>query len=346
MMPRSKSHATPANRVLGLYCLLLFSGREMSLTQLARALGTSKQSVLRGIETISLRQEVDLKSSKRGRERFYRINPPAKQGGFVLDPESLRGLMLCRDIVQNLLPKGLADELNHAIGAASFLLSEREAAPPEPSPVHALAKGAIDYTPFQGQLDALRRVMDTRRACTVRYRARLDEAVKAMTIAPLKLIVYHESFYIRARVLRSNGAPAYKKNINLLLHRIQKVDMTDISFDANALNDAALGNFGFDFDEPFTARIRFTGSASVTYIAERIWSPGQKIRKHRDGGITLGFTTTSLPETKAWVLGFGPDAQVLSPQHLREAVREAVAAMAARYEKPKPRPRSKARKER
>ena len=65
--------------------------------------------------------------------------------------------------------------------------------------------------------------------------------------------------------------------------------------------------------------IRFTKSA-VPWMLERRWHPKQKVKKHRDGGITLSFPAPALYEVKRWVLSWGAEAEVLRPKELRDEV--------------------------
>ncbi len=78
-------------------------------------------------------------------------------------------------------------------------------------------------------------------------------------------------------------------------------------------------------------RIRFDGN-QAPYIRERRWHDTQKIEDLSDGGLILELSTAALDEVKRWVLQYGEHAEVLEPEELREAVREAVRGMAGVYE--------------
>jgi proteasome accessory factor B len=72
--------------------------------------------------------------------------------------------------------------------------------------------------------------------------------------------------------------------------------------------------------ESHKIKIRFdTGAAP--YIEERQWHPEQKIRKAKDGSLTIEFDTIHLNEVKDWVLSWGPRANVLAPQALIDKVK-------------------------
>jgi predicted DNA-binding transcriptional regulator YafY len=101
----------------------------------------------------------------------------------------------------------------------------------------------------------------------------------------------------------------------------------------------------FDADEYFANRFgRFVGQAGEFYqvvikfdpdtaiwIPEREWHPKQKIRKHRDGSLTLSFPAPSLYEVKRWVLQWGAGAEVIQPEELKEEIKNELKGMKAKY---------------
>jgi predicted DNA-binding transcriptional regulator YafY len=67
------------------------------------------------------------------------------------------------------------------------------------------------------------------------------------------------------------------------------------------------------------------------YLKENIWHPSQVFKKDKDGSVVLTMEVGGLVEVLSWVLGFGRQAEVLSPAHLRRAVAEEIAATVGRY---------------
>ncbi|MBE0564684.1 MAG: hypothetical protein IH621_01900, partial [Krumholzibacteria bacterium] len=84
-------------KLISLFAKLLFTGRRYSLTELARSLGCSKQTVLRLIDDISLAYEVPISEELVGRRKYVWIE---RQG--ALEPAALltesehRTLQMCR----------------------------------------------------------------------------------------------------------------------------------------------------------------------------------------------------------------------------------------------------------
>jgi len=68
-------------------------------------------------------------------------------------------------------------------------------------------------------------------------------------------------------------------------------------------------------------------------VAERTWSPDQKIERIDDDKIRLGFSASSKVELIAWILSFGEDARVIEPDWLIEEVINKVNSTVVLYQK-------------
>jgi len=58
----------------------------------------------------------------------------------------------------------------------------------------------------------------------------------------------------------------------------------------------------------------------VRYVQEWIWAVDQEILKQEDGSIILKMKTSGWYEVKRWVLGYGPEAEVLQLLELRTKI--------------------------
>ena len=76
--------------------------------------------------------------------------------------------------------------------------------------------------------------------------------------------------------------------------------------------------------------MEFTGYAAE-YVAERIWSPDQKLIKKKDGTVKLKFSASSAPELISWVLSFGDEAKVLKPNWLIDRIKQIVISIQSEY---------------
>ncbi len=62
-------------------------------------------------------------------------------------------------------------------------------------------------------------------------------------------------------------------------------------------------------------------------VTQRIWHPKQKVRRLRDGGIELAFSTAGLFEVSRWVLAWGRSVKVVAPAALKKLVADEINQM-------------------
>ena len=323
----------PAEKLLALYTMLLFSGREASLTELATELNCSKQAVIRLVDQLEASRFGKLLRSKRGREAVYRLDRPKRLPKISLNAEGLYQLALCRDFILHLLPDRMRNSVDATLQQASAFLPEDSGLEFLEKAGESFVKGCINYTPFQGILETLMRGIREHKVCIVRYKADLNRESKEYEYAPKRLVAFQGAIHIAGWVVTDKGTAqaVHDAPTSLALHRLQGVELTRrATRHLPEPQKENQGAFGLMADELFTARVRFDKSAA-TYVAEREWSADQKIFQHQDGGITLTMTSRSPAELAAWVLSFGDTAEALSPGWLRERLARQARNLAARY---------------
>jgi predicted DNA-binding transcriptional regulator YafY len=67
-------------------------------------------------------------------------------------------------------------------------------------------------------------------------------------------------------------------------------------------------------------RVRFSRQVAP-WVGERLWHPSQALRWLGDRRLEMTLRVADTPEIRRWLAGFGPDAEVLEPAGLREALR-------------------------
>jgi len=84
-------------------------------------------------------------------------------------------------------------------------------------------------------------------------------------------------------------------------------------------------------DEP-SARIVVQFSKEVaTRVAETRWHPSQELQVERDGSLRWSARVAGFNEVRSWILGWGPNAEVLEPAELRAEVADQLEQAAAHY---------------
>lgn len=153
----------------------------------------------------------------------------------------------------------------------------------------------------------------------IRYRAFEEEKAKEWDFNPCHLANLQGEWYV------FGFAAGHDDVLQLSMPRIQKAALTDrvftvpASFNAQKLIDGAFGRAVSGGDE-FEVELAFS-KAVATWVTERQWHPGQKVRVLRDGKVELRFKARGMVEVLRWVMAWGGDVMVLDPQELADAVK-------------------------
>lgn len=327
------AEAKPAEKLLSLFTTLLFTNRRYSLSDLAAMLECSKQTVSRLLLQMEGAKYGKLAREKQGKEVFFKLLRPERMPAVSLDGEGLSQLLLCRDFLVNLLPKKMQAQMQKSLEVAVSYLPPGSQKMPG-SVATSLAKGRIDYEPFQMYLETLIKAIQANRICLVRYRRAINKPEREYDYAPKRLVAYREGIFVLGHIVTDKGTPLpmHDEPTPLALHRMTGCFLTRRTSehvpDVPSPPQEALGimNWG----EPFEVVVKFAPSAA-TYVAERQWSANQQSEICEDGALLLRVQVANEPECLSWVLGFGTAAELLEPEWLRKKLASEVEEMFARY---------------
>lgn len=335
VLPMAKkwdSDATPSEKLLLLFVLLLFNNRPFSLSELSSTwLNASKATVLRLLGQLESAKIGVLKREKRGRESYYSLDhdrPP----DFSLNREAIDQLSLCRDFILYLLPKKMQHDTAMTIGRLAALAGNggrHEAG----SVGGSLTKGRIDYSPFQEIFSTLENAVKNELVCNVAYLASRNSEPREYLFAPKRLTAYRETIYAEGWLLTSDNPPRmkYDDHLRLALQRFRACALTAYSSAGlPAIPQQKNELLGIVEDEPFMARIWFSGEVA-SYVAERIWSGSQQVEKAEGGSVILTLHIANFLEGLSWVLGFGDNAIVREPEWFVREVRRTLRRAARNY---------------
>ncbi|WP_045221548.1 helix-turn-helix transcriptional regulator [Desulfonatronum thioautotrophicum] len=199
-----------------------------------------------------------------------------------------------------LLPQNVSDSLRR-FSETSFVVSK-------------LTK---DYSRKEGVIDDLMEAMLTSRMCEVDYHAYSTDHVKSYAVEPLSLCEHDGGLYLFVRISR------YEEIRLLAVERILGLRILESSFvypDDFDPQERLKNAFGVYFDDPVEITVRFSPEVAK-YVLDRKWSEGQRVTKLDDGGVEMWMRTSGKTEVLRWVLGFGPNAEVLEPAELRNEVK-------------------------
>ncbi len=83
-------------------------------------------------------------------------------------------------------------------------------------------------------------------------------------------------------------------------------------------------------EDPVEVRLHFAPAASAL-VRETRWHPSQQLKPADDGGVELSLTVASTTELVPWILGWGPNCQVLAPSDLRKRIATELRSAATMY---------------
>jgi hypothetical protein len=69
------------------------------------------------------------------------------------------------------------------------------------------------------------------------------------------------------------------------------------------------------------------------YVEEKIWHESQTICKLPDKSLEMTLQVAGLDEIKQWVMGLGPEAEVLEPKQLKDLIQQDLKKTLSKYEK-------------
>lgn len=323
-------------KIVRVFSTLVYARRPFCTSEFMKMLDCSKQSVGRVIRDIQAMYGMQLEVTQRGKEYCYELKPDRRPKSAQLSEEEMDLLWMMRGLTQRLLGDAQFEEATQALDKAQVLLDGKQS---EAFPHFAsMSQGTIDYTPHQETIRTLIDAMNKKRVCRITYKAADAKRAKTYHIRPLKIFSFEGTLYLHAQKAMEPGAKYVAPEFDpiLAIQRFRKVQIADgkAPFTVPETYDfekAFNREFGIMKDKPFTVEAEFTGWAAK-YVAERIWSPDQKIAWDKDGdGLRIRFTATSKDEVVSWILSFGHCARLLGPTELVKDLQDQLVRMAEQY---------------
>ncbi len=340
-MPAKRSESGPGEKLLTLYTLLMVQGgRALSLGELANFLACSKQTIKRLLGQLEASKYGKLDAAiVKERKHYYRLAPITSRQ-LNIGVEELMQLSLCRNMLMQILPKGVSKLLGQAATQESSPLDttkplQKDASVSNVGQVYH--KGYIDYAPFTEQYASLLQSIRKQKVCIVTYKRGPATDARTFSFAPKRLVSYRETLSFVGYEVGEKGSahPKYDNHLALYLQRCLDVKMTTRSSERvpepiYAQGDSEPSAFGTMPGEAFNVRILFT-KETAPYIYDRTWSNRQEMTLQDDGSLILDFDAQSFHELISWILSFGAKAKVLGPEWLKEEIKNQLSESYKKY---------------
>jgi predicted DNA-binding transcriptional regulator YafY len=307
---------------------LLQAGRGYNADSLAVECGVSRRTIFRDLDLL---RQSGIPLTFDPDRQHYRI-----PGACLLPPtnftseEALALVLLCHGLgdgcglpflsparsaavkLESSLPTRLRDEILNVAATVQIL----------PAPLNPLEGRKPLY-------DQLLDAIATRRSVRIRYESLQERQVLVTRLSPYRMFFSRRSWYV---VGRSS------------LHRAKRTFHLGRILSATTLDDHFQIPRGFSI-------VRYLGNAwhmiaekgrdsevvvrfsrlVAKNVAEVNWHKTQRLVWRDDGSLDFHATVSGLGEISWWILGYGDQAEVLSPPELRQRIAERVNRMAAIY---------------
>ncbi|MCI0551203.1 MAG: WYL domain-containing protein, partial [Anaerolineae bacterium] len=197
------------------------------------------------------------------------------------------------------------------------------------------AVGAKNYDSHWNKLQMIAEAIKDRKSISLTYYSYGKKELSIRKVDPYDLWHSQETIYLI-------GYCHLRKDVRLFaIERIQHIERLEESFeirDGYSLDALTADRFRvMQEDEAVTVRIRFA-VAVADYVKDRTWHPTQQVEQQPDGSIMLVMHAAGTTELLNWVLGYGPNAEILQPLALRERAANAIARMHQLYSETMKRP--------
>jgi predicted DNA-binding transcriptional regulator YafY len=335
-VPRYRSKEPQLVRGIALLVAMLHAKRGVNVKQFAERRGWTVRSVYRDLDKLQL-AGVPIEHPEHGWFRIRRgwiesaavpsaSSGPSAPGGPGV-PGVPGGHRIPREAADALATvRRLTPALDAAIGRTldvvrAMLLvpapGQQELALEGDTWLHGRSPPPIDYTRHTGVLEVLREAIAKRRAVQIAYRG--GDARSTTRVVEPEAVWWepsNESLYLLAWCRLRSAIRTFA------VHRIASAVLLDDSCVSPRGAVAEMSKAYRLWTRPTTSRVRLRFAPRVAAeIRERRWHASQQLDELEDGSVLLAMDIAAPEELERWLLGFGPDVEILEPSQLAELVR-------------------------
>jgi len=310
---------------------LLASRIGKTVPELADELGCTKRTVYRDLEALQAGGFPITTQTRDNRSYWHILNTGSQQVPLAFSIPELMALYFGKemlrtyrgtvfhDAIESLLSKIKATLPPAYIDYLDRIQDRMDAGPPPRK----------DYTRLGPQITEINTAIIDEKVLRMVYFSMGRQAESSRTVHPYRLRHVEDSLYLI-------GYCTLRQQVRTFaVDRIKQVAATEERFtipDGFDLQGFLEDSFGIYQGPTTTVKICFSPKVAG-YIRERTWHRSQQLEEQADGADIFTATVAGIEEISHWVLRWGAEAQVLSPEALRQIVGRHAAAMDAYYRK-------------
>jgi len=315
----SETAAARLRRIL-LLIPRLGDGNDHDIAELAREIGTDRETLVRDIETLFTREK-DPGGFVPGVSVYFTGKNVSLRSNRFLRPMRLTSSELgALELGLAMLRAERPPDERKAINSALERLRKAMVTMPSDAVAAGQREASLPASGDPATLAAVKRGLSERRKLRIRYHSGSKAEASDRTVRPYALVVASGHWYLLAHCESKGDVVSFR------LDRMEGVEQLDdeyiipttFSVDEH-LNDRKVLRTG----APAKMRVRYSPRIA-RWIAER-----EGVQPDADGSLTLDHPLLDVQWGVRHVLQYGPDAEVLEPNEVREEVRRRVAAFVA-----------------
>jgi predicted DNA-binding transcriptional regulator YafY len=325
-MSKIPSSRPPLARLMFIHNRIL-AGKRVNATILKEAFGVERWTMIRDAEFMGSSWSLPIEFDEQRNSYVYTAPVQRLPAAQVTEGEMLT-VQLIRQAIEtyrgtDFYPQ-LASSFDKLTAAMRDTVSFTPSAEAAALSLKSRGAGKNDVKVFQ----ILSRGVVQERELTFDYRKPGEAQPELRRVQPYHLANRDNLWYLVGydrdrRAVRTFAAPRVTRPSLLRIKFKRPADFCSKKYFATALH--ALGGTGC-----FRVVLRFSG-ATADRVAEREWHETQQLRWLEDRRLELTMTLGALAEVERWLMGWGPEVEVVSPLELRQRVHKAALAMAATH---------------
>jgi len=176
----------------------------------------------------------------------------------------------------------------------------------------------VDHRPFPEFLKSVQWALLQRKQLAATYESPYEAKAVRLQLHPYRLCLVKQAWYLIARANDDTSPRTYRiarfKSLRMLDHPAQvpaEFDLQDFFGNAWAV---------YRGERRYEVGIKFFREVAKV-VTETVWHHTQKVKRHRDGSVTLSFVVDGLEEITNWILTWAGRCRILGPPELIEIIR-------------------------
>jgi proteasome accessory factor C len=321
------------DRIYRLHNLLTNRRTPIPLTDIMNELECAKATAARYIEDMRRYLAAPLAYDRKLNGYYYdqqHAEKPYQLPGLWFSAEELNGLLICHQILQNISPGLLSQQISQLQQRINQLFKLQPHSPADISQkikILSIGRRLKDDAQFKKIATSL----FNGKQIDIEYTARGESAAQTRrTVSPQQLVYYRDNWYLAAHCHYRDQLRVFAvDNIDSAKILDKKACLTE----PELLGQFLTSSYGiFSGDAQHAAVLEFS-KARAKWVADENWHPKQQGQWLDNGNYQLSIPFNDSRELIMDILKHGAEVEVKSPQFLIDGVREQIESMQKIYKK-------------